>query len=158
MKGMLKGPLIVAAIVVAVRILLEQGGAPDWLSNLFSVVVLYLVVFPLYFAVRIAAGGADRPYRALFKTIALYTALARSMVIVTYWLAYIYQWTAPRFSAAQGGNVGEGITPLFGYLVIPFGAAVVWILASLVIGGGLGSIVVALMRRMGTGTEASARN
>ena len=147
MKGLLKWPLIIAAIVVVVRVVLEQAGAPDRLNNLFSVVVLYVLVFPLYFAVRIANSGVARPYRTLLKTTALYTALARSMVIPTYWLAYYFQWTAPRFSVAQGGNVGEGVTPLFAYILIPLGAALAWILASLVIGGGLGSIVIAVKRK-----------
>ena len=156
MKGMLKWPLIIAAVFVVARILLEQAGAPNGVNNLFSVVVLYLLVGPLYFAVRIANGGIARPYRALLKSTALYTALARSMVIPTYWLAYYFQWPAPRFSVAQGGNVGEGVSPLMGYVGIPLVAALIWILASLVIGGGLGSIVIAVIRRMRSGANAIA--
>src|SRR5499426_2633203 len=106
MKGMLKGPLIIAAILVVVRVVLERAGAPGWLNNFFSVVVLYVFIAPLYFAFRIANSGVDRPYRTLFRKIALFTALARSMVITTYWLAYHYQWTELRFSVAAGGNVG----------------------------------------------------
>jgi hypothetical protein len=147
MKGMLKWPLIIAAIFVVVRVVLEQAGAPGRLSGLFSVVVLYLIVVPLYFAVRIANSSTPRPYRALLKMTAVYTALARSMVIVTYWFAYYFQWPAPRFSVAQGGNVGPNVTPLFGYVLIPFGAALIWIAASLIIGGGLGSIVIAIKRK-----------
>ena len=62
MKGMLKWPLIIAAVFVVARILLEQAGAPNGVNNLFSVVVLYLLVGPLYFAVRIASSGIARPY------------------------------------------------------------------------------------------------
>ena len=147
MKGMMKWPLIIAAIFVVVRVVLEQAGAPGWLNNLFSVVVLYLVVVPIYFSVRIADSGVARPYVTLLKMTALYTALARAMVIPTYWLAYYYQWSAPRFSVAMGGNVGPDVTPLVGYVLIPVGAALAWIVASLVIGGGLGSIVIAVKRR-----------
>ena len=153
MKGMLKWPLIIAAIFVVVRVALEQAGAPEWLNSLFSVVALYILIVPLYFSVRIANSGVDRPYRTLLKKTALYTALARSMVIPAYWLAYHYQWPAPRFSVPQGGNVGPNVTPLFGYVLIPLGAAVAWILVSLVVGGGLGSIVIKVKRK--TPTKAS---
>src|SRR5262245_12990056 len=110
MKGMLKGPLIIAAILVIGRVVLERAGAPGWLNNLFSVVILYVFIAPLYFAFRIANSGIDRPYRTLFKKIALFTALARSMVIPTYWLAYHYQWPEFRFSVAAGGNVGPNVS------------------------------------------------
>ena len=105
MKGMLKGPLIIAAVLVVGRVILEQAGAPGSLNNVVSVVIFYVFIAPLYFAFRIANSGIERPYRTLFKNIALFTALARAMVIPTYWLAYYYQWTAPRFSVAMGGNV-----------------------------------------------------
>ena len=147
MKGMLKGPLIIAAILVVGRVILEQAGAPGSLNNVVSVVIFYVFIAPLYFAFRIANSGIDRPYRTLFKNIALFTALARAMVIPTYWLAYYYQWTAPRFSVAMGGNVGPNVTPLMGYVGIPIGAAVAWILISLIAGGGLGSIVIKMKRK-----------
>src|ERR1051326_3143416 len=147
MKGMLKWPLIIAAILVVGRIILEQAGAPGWLNNLFSVVVLYVFIAPLYFAFRIAGSGVEHPYRILLKTIALFTALARAMVIPTYWLAYYFQWTAPRFSVQQGGNVGPDVTPLWGYVLVPLFAAVAWILISLVVGGLLGSLVIKIKRK-----------
>src|SRR5262245_59681576 len=147
MKGMLKGPLIIAAILVVGRVILEQAGAPEWLNNLFSVVILYVLIAPLYFAFRIANSGVERPYRTLFKETALFTALARAMVIPTYWLAYRYQWTAPRFSVRAGGNVEPNVSPLMGYVGIPLLAAVAWILFSLILGGGLGSIVIKMKRK-----------
>ena len=69
------------------------------------------------------------------------------MVIPTYWLAYAYQWPQARFSTDAGGNVGPGITPLWGYVLIPIGAALLWILISLLVGGGLGSILIAVKRK-----------
>ena len=147
MKGMLKGPLIIAAILVVGRVVLERTGAPGWLSNLFSVVILYVFIAPLYFAFRIANSGVDRPYRTLFKKTALFTALARSMIIPTYWLAYHYQWPEFRFSVAGGGNVGPGVTPFVGYVGIPLFAAAAWILISLIVGGGLGSLVIRRRRK-----------
>src|SRR5437870_5488302 len=112
MKGMLKWPLIIAAVVVVLRIVLERAGAPEALNNVISVVVLYVLIFPLYFAVRIAKSEVARPYVTLLKTTALYTALARSMVIPTYSLADIYQWPHPRFSVAHNCVVGPGAMPL----------------------------------------------
>ena len=147
MKGLLKGPLIIAAFLVVARVILERAGAPETVNNLFSVVVFYVLIAPLYFAFRIAKSGVERPYRTLLKTIALFTALARAMVIPTYWLAYAYSWPQLRFSVRGGGNVGPGVTPFMGYVGIPLVAAVVWILVSLVVGGGLGSILIALKRR-----------
>jgi len=147
MRGILKWPLVIAAIVVIARVILERSGASPRVSGLFSVVALYLLICPLYFAFRIGASDIARPYRTLLKTTALYAALARAMVIPTYWLAYIYQWPEPRFSINQGGVVGPGVTPLLAYVAIPLGAAVAWIIGSVIIGGGLGSIVVALRRR-----------
>jgi hypothetical protein len=153
MKGLLKWPLIIAAIVVVVRLALELAGAPGSVTNLFSVVVLYVIVFPMYFATKIANSGVARPYRTHIKTTALYAALARCIIIPTYWLAYIFQWPAPRFSTAMGGVVGPGVTPLFGFVVIPVGALLVWVIASVVVGGSIGSIVIALKRR---GASAAA--
>jgi len=147
MKGMLKVPLIIAGILVVGRVVLERGGAPGWLNNLFSLVIFYVFVAPLYFAFRIANSGVDRPYRTLFKKIALFTALARSMVIPIYWLAYHYQWPEFRFSVAGGGNVGPNVSPFMGYIGIPLVAALAWILISLVVGGGLGSLVIRAKRK-----------
>ena len=147
MKGEFKVPLIIAAILVVGRVLLERAGAPETINNLLSVVVFYVLVVPLYFAFRIAKTGVPHQYSTLLRSTALFTALARSMVIPTYWLAYAYQWPQARFSTAAGGNVGPGITPLWGYVLIPIGAALLWILVSLVVGGGLGSILIAVKRK-----------
>ena len=146
-KNILRWPLILAAFLVVIRVLLEQAGQPESVTQFFSVVVLYVLIVPLYFAFRIAGSGLAHPYKTLLKLTALYTALARSMVIPTYWLAYHYQWTAIRFSVAAGGNVGPNVTPFWGYVLIPLGAALVWIVVSLVVGGGLGSLVIAMKRR-----------
>ncbi len=151
MKGVLKWPLILAALVVILRIVTEQAGAPDSINNLISVVVLYVLICPIYFALRIVRERIARPYATLLKTTALYTALARSMVIVTYWLAYIYQWPAPRFSVANGGVVGPNVKPINAYLIIPVAAGLVWILVSLVVGGGLGSLIIKFKRKTPAG-------
>jgi hypothetical protein len=147
MKGEFKVPLIIAAILVVGRVLFERAGAPETINNLVSVAVFYVLVVPLYFAFRIAKTGVPHPYGTLLKSTALFTVLARLMVTPTYWLAYAYQWPQARFSTAAGGNVGPGVTPLWGYVLIPIAAAVVWILISLIVGGGLGSILIAVKRK-----------
>ena len=68
----LKWPLIVAAILVVLRIILEQLGAPDSINNLLGVAWLHFLV-PFYLAYRIQASRSNRPYRALFKELFLYT-------------------------------------------------------------------------------------
>jgi hypothetical protein len=148
----LKWPLIIAAVVVVLRVLAERAGAPTTFNNLLSVVVLHTVLAPLYFAVTIAKKGLPRPYLTLFTLIAIYVVLTRIMVLPTYWLARIYEWTDPRF----GGLWGPGVTPFFGYITLPFLTAGFWIVASLVFGGIVGSIVVAIGRRLAgpTGTVA----
>ena len=142
----LKWPLIVAATLVVLRIILEQLGAPDSINNLLGVAWLHFLV-PFYLAYRIQESQSDRPYRALFKELFLYTVYTRLMVMVTYWLAYLWQWQSPRFLVSQGGNVGEGIGPLQGYLVIPGRNAVVWIVMAMVIGLALGSILLLIKGR-----------
>jgi hypothetical protein len=143
-KGILKWPLIIAAVVVVLRVLIEQSGAPDAVANLLSVVALHFLIAPVYFAVRIAMSEASRPYAALFKLVTLYVVLARAMVLPTYWLARVYGWPQGRFN----GLAGPGVTPFTGYFTIPFATAAFWIVASVIFGGLAGSIVIMIARRL----------
>jgi hypothetical protein len=140
---MLKWPLILAAVVVVLRVVTERAGAPESVNNVLSVVALHALLAPLYFAVLIARSGDQKPYTTLFKLVAAYVVLARIMVLPTYWLARVYEWTQPRFY----GLWGDGVSPFFGYILLPFATAAFWIGASIVVGGGLGSIVIAVGRR-----------
>ena len=142
----LKWPLIVAATLVVLRIVLEHLGAPDSINNLLGVAWLHILV-PFYLAYQVQAYGNARPYRTLFKGLFLYTLYTRLMVLVTYWMAYLWQWQSPRFLLDRGGNVGEGIGPLQGYLVIPVRNAVVWTVMAMVIGMVLGSILLLIKGR-----------
>lgn len=149
-KGILKWPLIIAAIVVLARVVTEQAGATlvassnlDWLNNLLSVVALHLLIVPLYLAVRIARSGVMTPYRTLFKLIAIYVVLVRAMLIPVYWLARIYEWPQPRFYGLWGPDVNAFV----GFIGVPFVTAAVWIISSLIFGGLLGSLVIAVLRR-----------
>ena len=143
MKGILKWPLVIAAIVVVARVVTEQSGVPDSINNLISVVGLHFVIVPLYVAVRIAKSGTPRPYATLFKLIGIYVVLTRAMVIPVYWLARIYEWPQPRF----GGLWGPDVNPFVGFIGVPFVTAAIWIVASLVVGGALGSLVIAVLGR-----------
>jgi hypothetical protein len=139
---MLKWPLIVAAIVVVGRVLAEQGGLPDSVNNLLSAVALHALIVPVYFAIRIAASGMQRPYVEQFKLTGVYVVLVRAMLIPTYWLARFLQWPQPRFS----GLAGPDVSPFMGYIALPFGTAAFWITSSLIVGGILGSVIIAVMR------------
>ena len=142
MKGLLKRPLILAAIVVVLRVLVEQSGAPDRVANLLSVVALHFLIVPVYLSIRIAKSGVARPYATLFKLVTLYVVLARAMVLPTYWLARIYEWPQPRFGGLAGPDAFTG------YFTIPFATAAFWIVASVGFGGVLGSIIIAITRRL----------
>ena len=149
MKGILKWPLIVAAIVVVLRVLVEQYGAPDAVANYISVVALHLVIGPIYFAIRLATSGTPRPYGTLIKLVALYVVLTRVMVLPTYWLARIYNWPQQRFGGLAGAS------PLVGYVTIPFQTAAIWIVVSLAFGGIAGSIVIAIIRLLNRKPESA---
>ena len=140
MKGILKWPLILAAVVVVVRVVVERAGAPVSVSSLLSVAALHTLLVPLYFAIRIGTNGVQRPYWTLIKLVGIYVVLTRAMIIPTYWLARIYGWTEPRFGGLAGSD------PFTGFIGIPFATAAMWIGASLVFGGLIGSIVIFALR------------
>jgi len=142
-KGILKWPLIVAAVVVVLRVVVERYGAPDSVANLFSVVALHFAIAPIYFAIMLARSGVPRPYGELIKVIALYVVLTRAMVLPTYWLARIYHWPQQRFSGLADA------TPFTGFIAIPFQTAAIWIVVSVVFGGICGSIIMMVIRQFG---------
>jgi hypothetical protein len=148
MRPSLKVPLVVAAVVVVGRVVVEQLGYPGP-ANAISEALLAILIFPAYFAVQIARSSSTHPYKDQFKVTALYAALARAMVIPTYWLAYKYQWQAPRFGVGQGGVVarpGEYVDPITAFLT-PLGAFIPWVLIATIVGGGIGAAIIALKRR-----------
>jgi hypothetical protein len=142
----MKWPLILSAAIVLLRMILEQAGAPEGLNNLFGVAWLYFVV-PVYFAYQIAGSGEARPYKTLFRQLLLFVTYTRLMIMPAYWLAYALRWTAPRFWLRQGGVVGEGVSPLQGYLLYPVRNALVWIIAATIIGIIIGSITLKIRGR-----------
>ena len=147
MKDRLKWPLVVAAIFVVGRVALERSGAPLAITNMVSVSVLVTLIFPLYFAWRISRSGEQHSYKELIKSVLLFAVLARLMVVPTYWLAYVYQWADPRFSESASGVVGPDITAIQAYVLVPLGLTLSWVIGAMIIGGGLGSILIAVRRR-----------
>lgn len=143
MKGILKWPLIVAAVVVVLRVISERAGAPAIVSSMLSAVALHTFLAPLYFAVQVGLSGAPHPYGMLMKLIGIYVVLTRAMILPTYWLARIFQWPESRFA----GLSGPGSSPFVGFIAIPFLTAGFWIVASLIVGGLVGSITLAIVRR-----------
>ena len=145
-KSLIRVPLIIAAIIIVARIISEQAGAPPWLNQVFGVTWLYLLI-PFYFAVKITKSGEAKPFVTLLKTLAVFVLLSRILIALTYMIAFALSWSAPRFLVVNGGVVGEGITPVEGYLLIPFQNLVLTTFAVTVIGMILGGIVMAVMRK-----------
>jgi hypothetical protein len=145
-KGMMKWWLIVAAVLVVLRVVLEQLGVPESVNNIFGVAWLYFVV-PIVFAFAISKSGEPKRFKALVKNLLIFSTITRLMIMPTYWLAYAREWGAPRFSLDMGGVVGDGVTPLQGYLIYPIRNALVWIVFATLLGMILGGITLLLRRR-----------
>jgi len=141
LKGLLKGPLILGAIVIVARVISERLGAPHMFSASLSAVWLHTLLVPIYFAVRIGRSSVLRPYMVQFKSVLLYVVAMRAMVLVPYWMARIYGWEEPRFVGLSSPS------PLIGYVAIPVLTGVFWILASMVCGTGVGVAIIAILRR-----------
>jgi hypothetical protein len=145
-KGMIKVPLIIAAVLVILRVVLEQLGSPESVNQIFGVAWLYFVV-PVYFAFRIAGAGVTKPFMTLLKSLLVYNTYTRLMVLPTYWLAYALQWSAVRFSFEGGGNVGPEVTPLAGWLGIPVRNFIAWVIATTILGMIIGGVTLLIRRR-----------
>lgn len=145
-KSMMRIPLIIAAAVVIIRIVLEQAGAPNSINSIFGVAWLYFLV-PVYFAMQISQFDSPSPYKSLFGALGLYAIYTRLMVLPTYSLAWWLNWQAPRFQLQQGGVVGEGVSALQGLLVIPLRNAAIWIISAVIIGMIIGSVTLAIKRK-----------
>jgi hypothetical protein len=141
----IKGPLILTLVVIVVRILLEEMGAPGVISNTFGV---FWLAFPvaIYFGMGVAASQEAHPYKALVKLIVVYGVCARLMVAVSYSLAYVFAWSAPRFSG--GGVVGEEVTALQGLLLMPAFNLVPGLIMAIGAGLLVGPATLAIRRKM----------
>jgi hypothetical protein len=142
----MKTGVIVAAVVVVLRIILEQVGAPGKLNMVFGVAWLYFLL-PICFALRIASRKEGSPYKGLLKDVLLFGVYTRLMVMITYMIAYFLRWNAPRFTVGQGGNVGENVSLLKGVLIIPVTNAAIWVVFATVVGMIIGGITLAIARK-----------
>ena len=112
----MKAGVVVATLIIVVRIVLEQLGAPESVNNIFGVAWLYFIL-PVFFALRILEAGEPSPFRSLVMKTMFFGIYTRVMVMLTYMLAYLLHWQAPRFSASGGGNVGENVSFVTGFSV-----------------------------------------
>jgi hypothetical protein len=151
----MKRLLMVAALIVVLRVVSEQIGAPEAVNFIFGVAWLYFIV-PFFFAQSIAKSGVARPYLELFKKLFMFSLFTRLMVLPTYWLAYAFQWTAARFRLDAGGVVGEGVTPFQGYLVIPALNGLSWIIFAVLVGMLFGGVTLLVRRRKMAKAAAAA--
>jgi hypothetical protein len=143
-RTVMKTGLLIALVLIVLRIILEQLGAPEGVNNVFGVAWLYFVI-PVFFGRSVAMR--PRPYLALLKNVTLFGLYTRILVMITYMLAFAFRWQAPRFSAQMGGNVGDNVTPLSGLLVIPVRNALIWIVFSALLGMIIGGVTIWLVRR-----------
>jgi hypothetical protein len=137
--------VIVAVAIIVFRIILEQSGSPERINNVFGVAWLYFIL-PILFAIAIRVQNDARPYLRLLKDIVLFAVYTRAMVMITYMLAYILSWKAPRF-AYPGGTVGEHVSVWSGILLIPLRNVLAWVVTVTIIGMILGSITLLLKRK-----------
>ena len=137
--------VIIAAAIIVLRIVLEQAGVPYSIDNIAGVAWLYLIL-PVLFALAIRAQGSVSPYRNLLKDVFFFAIYTRVMVMVTYMLAYAFQWKAPRF-AYPGGNVGDNVGVWTGIFGIPLRNVLIWVVMATVIGMIIGSITLLLKRK-----------
>jgi hypothetical protein len=143
MKPNLRIPIIIAAVAIVLRVIAEHAGAPRTVTSLISAVWLHLAIVPVYFAVRLGSSGEPRPYRSQFILTAKYAAIVRAMLIPVYWAAYIFEWSAHRFTISGGGPIGG--SPAYGFLQ-PFVLSMIWIVSSTLIGGAVGCAVIGAIR------------
>ncbi len=137
--------VIIAAVVIVVRIALEQAGVPDSINNIFGVAWMYIIL-PILFALSIRARNAASPYKSLLKDVLFFAVCTRVMVMFTYVLAYVFHWHASRF-VYPAGNVGVNVSVWTGIFYIPLRNVLIWVVIATIIGMIVGSITLLLRRR-----------
>jgi hypothetical protein len=151
--AIMKAGLLLAAVIVVLRIILEQVGAPEAVNGIFGVAWLYFLL-PICLALKIATGGEANPFKKLLKDVFLFAVCTRLMVMITYVVAYFFHWQAPRFSTAGGGNVGPDVSLVTGILVIPVRNALFWVLFATIVGMLIGGITLWLRRKASPASAA----
>jgi len=139
-------PILIALAVTVVRATVEAFGAPNAVSAIFGVAWLHMF-FPVYFAIKILELGFDRPFVALIKSTVMWAVPVRVAIAITYVLGYVYQIDSLRFQTGSMGPVGEGVTPLEGYLLLPllnFGS---WMVIAVILAAITGGITLRVKQR-----------
>ena len=144
--GIIKVPVIIAIVVAVARFALEASGASTVVSMVFGVAWLHML-FPIYFALQIVERRYEKPFMTLMKITALWALPVRIVVAISYVLGYVYQINSLRFQAESGGPIGEGITPVKGYLLLPLANFVSWMVFALVLSAIFGGIALNLKKR-----------
>ncbi|MBN1567146.1 MAG: hypothetical protein JXA73_04830 [Acidobacteria bacterium] len=136
--------LIFAALVLVVRIVLEQAGAPEKVNLIFGVAWLYFIL-PALFALGIRARNDVHLFKSLLKDVVLFALCTRVMVMITCMLAYIFRWEQSHYY--PGGNVGENVGAWTGLVIIPVRNLVIWVVMATIVGMIVGSITLLLKRK-----------
>ncbi len=143
---LIRMPILIALAVTLVRATVEAFGAPTAVSMIFGVAWLHML-FPVYFAIKILELGFEKPFFTLIKTTVMWAVPVRVAVAITYVLGYVYQIDSLRFQTESLGPVGEGVTPLQGYLLLPmlnFGS---WMVIAVVLATITGGITLRVKQR-----------
>ena len=151
--NLIKVPILIALAVTVVRATVEALGAPTAVSMTLGVVWLH-ILFPIYFAMKILDLGFERPFVTLIKTTVMWAVPVRVVVALTYVLGYVYQIDSSRFQTGSLGPVGEGVTPLDGYLLLPllnFGS---WMFGAVVLAAITGGLTLMVKKRSATKSSA----
>jgi hypothetical protein len=145
--NLIKIPILIALAVTVVRSTVEAFGAPTAVSMILGVAWLHML-FPVYFAMKILDLGFKKPFVTLIKTTVMWAVPVRAAVAITYVLGYIYQIDSLRFQTESLGPVGEGVTPLEGYLLLPllnFGS---WMIGAVILAAITGGITLRIRSRI----------
>lgn len=151
---LVKPLLVIAFAVIVVRLILEFLQVPSGIIQVFGVAWLHILA-PIYLALKIADAGLSKPFWALIQATLFFTVPVRLVVAVTYALAYAFQWSASRFSAAAGGPVGGSASPLAGYLGIPATNFLFWLVAAVLFSAIAGGITLLIKRKTAAGGSPS---
>ncbi|HYK89244.1 MAG TPA: hypothetical protein VE398_10765 [Acidobacteriota bacterium] len=149
----MKTGIIIAALIVVLRVVLEQAGVSDKANMIFGVAWLYFLL-PVCFALRIASSHEASPFKGLLLDVLLFGVYTRLMVMATYMIAFVLKWHSPRFTPQMGGNVGDNINFVNGFFLIPLRNAVIWVVMVTVIGMIIGGITLAIARKSSQAASA----
>ncbi|MFQ5628314.1 MAG: hypothetical protein ACE5I1_06105 [bacterium] len=144
--NMIKTPVLIAIGVAVARFALEAFGAPEVMNLIVGVAWLHMV-FPIYFALKILERKHEKPFLELMKVTTYWALPVRAVIAVSYILGYVYQIDSLRFQTKNLGPLGESITPLQGYLLLPLANFVSWMVFALILSAIFGGITLKVKQR-----------